>query len=69
MIGESHPRLGGDRLATGAGCFVADVRVAGMLHAAVLRSPHAHARVVSIDAKRALELSGVRAVLFSALRF
>jgi CO/xanthine dehydrogenase Mo-binding subunit len=32
-----------------------------MLHAAVLRSSHAHARLASIDAKRALELPGVRA--------
>src|SRR5215471_12693326 len=66
MIGESHPRLGGDRLASGAGCFVADVRVPGMLQAAVLRSSHAHARLVSVDAKRALELPGVRAVLTAA---
>ncbi|HEX9408773.1 MAG TPA: molybdopterin cofactor-binding domain-containing protein, partial [Methylomirabilota bacterium] len=66
MIGESHYRLGGDRLAAGAGRFVADVRVAGMLQAAVLRSRHAHARLVSIDAKRALELPGVRAVLTAA---
>ena len=66
MIGESHYRLGGDRLAAGAGRFVADVRVPGMLQAAVLRSRHAHARLVSIDAKRALELPGVRAVLTAA---
>ena len=66
VIGESHHRLGGDRLAAGAGRFVADVRVPGMLQAAVLRSRHAHARLVSIDAKRALELPGVRAVLTAA---
>jgi carbon-monoxide dehydrogenase large subunit len=66
MIGASHYRLGGDRLAAGAGRFVADVRVPGMLHAAVLRSRHAHARLASIDAKRALELAGVRAVLTAA---
>ena len=46
MIGESHPRLGGDRFVTGTGRFVEDVSVPGMLHAAVLRSPHAHARLV-----------------------
>src|SRR5438034_5494334 len=66
MIGASHYRLGGDRLAAGAGRFVADVRVPGMLHAAVLRSRHAHARLVSVDAKRALELAGGRAVLTAA---
>jgi carbon-monoxide dehydrogenase large subunit len=66
VIGESPLRLGGDRLAAGAGRFVADVRVPGMLQAAVLRSPHAHARLVSIDATRALALPGVRAVLTAA---
>ena len=66
MIGTAHIKIGGDRLAAGAGEFVADVRVPGMLHAAVLRSRHAHARLVSVDAKRALELPGVRAVLTAA---
>ena len=63
MIGEAHPRLGGERLVAGTAQFVDDVRVPGMLHAAVLRSPHAHARLVSIDTKRARELPGVRLVL------
>src|SRR2546425_2768270 len=63
MIGAAHPRIGGERLVTGAGRFVADVVVPGMLHAVVLRSRHAHARLVSIDAKRALEMPGVRAVI------
>ncbi|RPH82231.1 MAG: xanthine dehydrogenase family protein molybdopterin-binding subunit, partial [Candidatus Rokuibacteriota bacterium] len=66
MIGQSHPRLGGEPLVTGAGHFVDDVRVPGMLHAVVLRSPHAHARLVSIDAKRAREVPGVHAVLTAA---
>jgi len=66
MIGEAHPRLGGDRFVAGTGRFVDDVRVPGMLHAAVLRSPHAYARLVSIDAKRARDLAGVHAVLTAA---
>ena len=66
MIGESHPRLGGEPLVTGRGRFVDDVRAPGLLHAAVLRSPHAHARVVSVDVKRARDLPGVRAVLTAA---
>src|SRR5258708_21296541 len=66
MSGKSHPRLGGEGLVTGAGRFVEDVCVPGMLHAAVLRSPHAHARLLSIDAKRARELPGVRLVLTAA---
>jgi carbon-monoxide dehydrogenase large subunit len=66
MIGASHPRLGGERLARGDGRFVDDVRVPDLLHAAVLRSPHAHARLRGIDAARALALPGVRAVLTAA---
>src|SRR5262249_58296361 len=66
MIGEPHPRLGGERLVVGAGRFVEDVRVQGMLHAAVLRSPHAHARLLGVDGKRASELAGVRLVLTAA---
>jgi len=66
MIGEPHPRLGGERLVVGAGRFVEDVRVPAMLHAAVLRSPHAHARLLGVDGKRASELAGVRLVLTAA---
>jgi aerobic carbon-monoxide dehydrogenase large subunit len=63
MIGESHYRLGGERYVKGTGQFTDDVRVPGMLHAVVLRSPRAHARLVSVDTKRALEIPGVHAVL------
>ncbi len=66
MIGSAEPRVGGERLASGAGRFVADVRVPGMLEAAVLRSRHAHARIGRIDARRGLALPGVRAVLTAA---
>jgi len=66
MIGDAHPRLGGGRFVSGTARFVDDVRVPGMLHAAVLRSPHAHARLVSIDTKRARDLAGVHAVLTAA---
>src|SRR5690349_1485445 len=66
MIGEAHLRLGADRFVTGRGRFVEDVSVPAMLHAAVLRSPYAHARLVRIDAKRAREAAGVRAILTAA---
>jgi aerobic carbon-monoxide dehydrogenase large subunit len=66
MIGEAHPRLGGERFVAGTARFVDDVSAPGMLHGAVLRSPHAHARLVSIDAKRARDLAGVHAVLTAA---
>src|SRR5215467_2619271 len=66
MIGSAEPRLGGERLASGAGRFVADVGAPGMLEAVVLRSRHAHARLGRIDSSRALALPGVRAVLTAA---
>jgi len=50
-------------LVTGKGMYVDDVRLADMLHMKVLRSPHAHARIVSIDSSAALALSGVVTVV------
>ena len=57
------PRADAPAKVTGTARYTADVRLPGMLHAKVLRSPHAHARLVSVDASRARELPGVRAVL------
>ncbi|MFE9815694.1 xanthine dehydrogenase family protein molybdopterin-binding subunit [Streptomyces sp. NBC_00236] len=48
---------------TGGALYTADIRLPGMLHAKVLRSPHAHARLVSVDATKARALPGVHAVL------
>ena len=47
----------------GSAVFTFDRTVPGMLHAKILRSPHAHARIRKIDATRALRLPGVRAVV------
>ncbi len=65
-IGARIARNEDPRLLRGLGCFVDDVSPAGVLHAAVLRSPHAHARLVAIDASRARALPGVRLVLTAA---
>src|SRR6266487_719473 len=54
------------RLITGAGEFVDDLRVPGCLHAAFLRSPHAHARIRAIDVSVARKAPGVVAVLTAA---
>src|SRR5262249_44716172 len=66
MIGKPLTRLGAEGLLTGRGCFVGDVRLPGMAEAAVLRSPHAHARIVGIDTRAALAMPGVLAVLTAA---
>ncbi len=62
-ISQSIPRKEDDPLLRGAGRYVADVAPAGVLHAVVLRSPHAHARFGITDAGKARALPGVRLVL------
>ncbi|HET7044759.1 MAG TPA: xanthine dehydrogenase family protein molybdopterin-binding subunit [Gaiellaceae bacterium] len=63
VVGRPAPRVDGRDRATGKARYTADVRLPGMLHTALLRSPHAHARVVRVDFSRALEAPGVRGVL------
>lgn len=50
-------------LLRGRGQFVDDIKIAGMLHAAFVRSPHAHARLLDVNAEEAKRLPGVAAVL------
>jgi len=50
---------------TGRARYAADVHITGMLHGKILRSPHAHARIRSIDVSKAESLAGVKAVLIS----
>ena len=66
LLGVSIPRPKAAQLAAGRGRYTDDVRLPGMLHAAFLRSPYAHARIVSADAAAARALPGVAAVLFAA---
>ena len=63
MIGVSVKRKEDGRLVTGRGRYVDDIHLPGMLHAAIVRSPHAHARIVKVDAGAALKAPGVAAVL------
>ena len=58
-VGRSVRRKEDHRLLTGRGTYAADFRLPGMLHAAVLRSPHPHARLHAIRADAALALPGV----------
>ena len=62
-VGQSLKRFEDPRLLTGRGSFVDDITLPEMFHAYVLRSPHAHARIVSIDASAAQAAPGVVAVL------
>src|SRR5689334_11312422 len=61
--GASIKRSEDPRILTGAGRYVDDIKLPGMLHAAFVRSPLAHARVVAVDVSAARALPGVVAVL------
>jgi aerobic carbon-monoxide dehydrogenase large subunit len=62
-MGHSVPRKEDQRFIRGKGNYVDDVSLPGMLHLELLRSPYAHARIVSIDASGAESLPGVVAVI------
>ncbi|MEM9610622.1 MAG: xanthine dehydrogenase family protein molybdopterin-binding subunit [Actinomycetota bacterium] len=66
FVGQSVKRVEDERLLIGAGRYVADVRPEGGLHAAFVRSPIAHGRIVSIDTSEAEALDGVVAVFTGA---
>ena len=63
VVGKSEIKVDARKLALGKPVFTDDFRVPGMLYAAMLTSPHAHARIKRIDASRARALPGVQAVL------
>jgi len=63
LIGASVRRVEDARLLQGQGRFVADLTLSRVLHVAFLRSPHAHARLVSVDTRPARTLPGVAACI------
>ena len=62
-IGKTVPRPNLDRLMQGRGQYVSDVELPRMAHVVFLRSPHAHAKIVAIDAQSAKRIDGVVAVV------
>jgi aerobic carbon-monoxide dehydrogenase large subunit len=62
-MGDRMLRKEDGRFVRGKGNYVDDVRLQGMLHSAILRSPFAHARINNVDTSAALELEGVLAVI------
>ena len=65
-VGTRPIRHDGLEKVTGRANFGADFALPGMLHGAVLRSPHAHARILSIDLAPALAMPGVKAAISGA---
>ncbi len=66
-IGHSVRRVEDDRFIRGAGNYIDDIHLPGMLHMAILRSPYAHATINGIDASKAQALPGVIAVVTGEL--
>src|SRR5262245_28490171 len=63
VVGRPAPRVDGHIRARGEATFTSDLQLPGMLHTAVLRSPHAHARVRLLDLGAARRATGVRAAI------
>lgn len=63
VVGTRRPTRESHRLVRGGGKYVQDIHPAGMLHTAMVRSPHPHARIVRIDTSEAERMPGVHAVL------
>src|SRR5262245_7302042 len=62
-VGQSVPPVYGIEKTTGALRFPADINLPNMLWMKILRSPHAHAKIVAVDATQAEKLPGVAAVI------
>src|SRR6516165_12351033 len=62
-LGQPVRRKEDFRLLTGHGCFADDLALPGLAHAVIVRSPHAHARIATVDKTAALAAPGVLAVL------
>src|SRR6185295_3882637 len=66
VIGKPHKRLDGPQKASGRAKYTSDLKMKDLLYGAYLTSPHAHARVSSIDVSAAEKMTGVKAVLVIA---
>ena len=66
VLGNRPVRHDGADKVTGKAIYAADIQLPGMVHGKIVRSPHAHARIKSIDAEEALKIPGVFAVVTAA---
>ena len=65
-IGARIPRRELKRLLSGHGRYIDDIKLPRMLHACFVRSPHPHAKIVSVDIEAAKQAPGVAAVLIAS---
>ena len=66
LFGSGIRRREDPKLITGQASYTDDIKLTGMVHAAILRSPHAHARIRSVDTSAAQRSPGVLAVYTGA---
>ena len=62
IIGTNYPKIDGEEKVTGRAMYAGDIRLPGMLYCKFVRSPHPHARILSIDTSEAEKLPGVKAI-------
>src|SRR5689334_20434855 len=67
ILGKPQTRLDGPIKVTGRAKYAYDINLPGLLYGRILRSPHAHAQIESIDASAAEKMPGVKAVIISAV--
>ena len=63
VVGKRLPRVDAKSKATGEAIYTIDMQLPRMLYGKILRSPHAHAKILHIDASRAEQLPGVKGVI------
>lgn len=63
IIGHNYPKVDGEAKVTGRAQYAGDLSLPGMLHAKFVRSPHPHAKILSIDTSEAEKLPGVKAII------
>ena len=63
VVGKQFTRVDAGAKVSGRAVYADDIQLPGMLHCKILRSPHPHARILSVDASRARRIPGVKAVL------
>jgi len=63
MLGQRHRKIDGAKKVSGEAVYADDIQLPRMLHARIIRCPHAHARILDIDASEALAMEGVIACI------
>ena len=66
IVGKAVPRVDAYERVSGSAVYPSDVSLPNMLHGAILRCPHPHARVIRVDTARARRMPGVHAVIDAA---